>query len=305
MPPGRPPARTILIELVTNGAEREIMTDDRQRTMAETFLEMHHGGMILLLANAWNVGSAKVFEQAGFRAIGTTSAGIANSLGHRDGQRMSLEDNLRVVCNIAGRVSVPVNADIEAGYASDPQGAAEAARRALKAGAVGINLEDGTGESARPLVDTALHAAKIKAVRKMASEEQIRLVVNARIDVYLSEAGDPGSRFDATVARARAYVEAGADCVFVPDFGGLDQETVRRLVAAIDAPLNILAGAHLPPISELQKMGVRRVSLGARPARAALAFLRRMARELVDEGTYSLMTDDALSGSEINGWFAP
>lgn len=280
------------------------MIGEAQRQKAEAFLAMHRSGPILRLANAWDAASAKVFETVGFRAIGTTSAGIANSLGHPDGQRMSIDENAAVVRRIAANVAVPVSADIEAGYASDPEGAARAAAIVIEAGGVGINLEDGIAEPARPLVDAGLHAAKIRAARERADALGIHLVINARADVYLTRGGDPASRFDAAVSRGRAYLAAGADCIFVPDVGDLDQQTIGRLVSALGAPINVLAGPHTPPIGVLEQLGVRRVSVGARPMRATLGLIRKMARELLDDGTYRLMTTDAVSPSEANGWFS-
>ena len=137
----------------------------------------------------------------------------------------------------------------------------------------------------------------------MAVSEEIHLVVNARTDVYLVPDGEPTERLHRAVERGNAYRQAGADCVFVPDVGDLDKESVAYLVNEIAAPLNIIAGDHAEPLAELEKIGISRVSLGPRPMRAALAFLRKIARELMDQGTYTLMTADALSYSEVNLWF--
>lgn len=279
------------------------MTRDEQRRKAEAFLALHDKPAIFVLANAWDVSSAKIFEIEGFKAIGTTSAGIAATLGYPDGQRMSLGETTDVVRRIVEHVDLPVSADIEAGYADSIEGIVESVRRILNVGAVGINLEDGTGDPSQPLYDVSFQVDKIRAIREMTVSENIHLVVNARTDVYLVSGGDPERRYQHAVERGNAYREAGADCVFVPDVGDLDKETIARLVKEIDAPVNIIAGAHTPPLAELGEIGVSRVSLGPRPMRAVLAFIRKIAQELQNSGTYTLMTADALSYAEVNSWF--
>jgi len=276
------------------------MIDDLRRKAIE-FRALHRPPPILLLPNAWDVVSARLFEIEGFRAIGTTSAGIATTLGYPDGQRMSLAENLSVVRRIAGAVRVPVSADIEAGYAGSPEGVAESVRAALAAGAVGINLEDGTGDPADPLFDAELMVERIRAVREAVESEGIPLFLNARVDTYLVLKGGAEGTFRETVARARAYVEAGADGIFVPSMpGGLDRAAIAALAKEIPAPLNLIAGPDMPPVGELERLGVARLSFGPRPMRAALAFVRTMAKEWAEKGTYSLMTADSLSYEEVN-----
>ncbi len=279
------------------------MTRQEQRGKAERFLAMHSGPELLVLANAWDVCSARLFELEGFRAIGTTSAGIAATLGYPDGQHMSLAETADVVNRITKRVRVPVSADIEAGYSEAVDGVAAAAKTVLDVGAVGVNLEDSTGNATKPLCDLSQQVEKIAAVREMAESAGIHLVINARTDVFLFPVGDPGSRLARTIERGSAYRQAGADCVFVPDMGDLDVETMRHLVKEIEAPLNIIAGATTPPLSELEGMGVARVSFGPRPMRVALALVRKIARELRDSGTYTALSGESLSYAEVNGMF--
>ena len=278
--------------------------NERRKGLAEAFLALHTRTGVFILANAWDVASAKVFEQAGFEAVGTTSAGISASLGYSDGEYMSLDENASVVRRIVRHVALPVSADMVAGYSDSPEGTAEAARAMIRAGAVGINIEDGTDDDAQPLLDISLMAEKIAAIRDAANKEGIHLVINARTDVYIVPDDSPETRLSRTVERAAAYRQAGADSIFVPDVGDLDGDTIGRLVQEIDAPLNVIAGAHTPTISELSRLGVSRVSLGPRPMRALLAFLQKMSRELLDEGTYRFMTDEALTYSEANAWFS-
>ena len=279
------------------------MNKDQQKQMAADFLALHHAPTILLLPNAWDVASAKVFELEGFKAIATTSAGIAATLGYPDVQRMSLTENLEVVQRMINHTTLPVSVDIEAGYATSIAGVVKAAQAVLGAGAVGLNLEDGTGDPTTPLFEKALQQEKIKAIREMSMAKGIHLVINARTDVVMINGDSPQSLREA-ISRGNAYKEAGADCIFVPDIGNLDKKSIAMLVKEIDAPVNILAGATTPPIAELQEIGVARVSVGPRPMRAVLSLLRKIAKELMTAGTYKLMSESSISYSEVNQWFS-
>jgi 2-methylisocitrate lyase-like PEP mutase family enzyme len=257
----------------------------------EVFRAMHRGKQVLLLPNAWDVASARVIQQAGFGAIATTSAGIAFSLGYPDGQRISRQEMLAAVRRIASAVQVPVTADVEAGYGVRPEDAACTAQDVLAAGAVGMNLEDATGDPQHPLMDLALQVERVKAVRALP------IVLNARTDVYLLEIGEPERRYDEALRRLSAFRDAGADCVFVP--GLRDPETIGRMVKDLRCPVNILAGPGFPPVPELQKLGVARVSLGSGPMRATLGLLRRLAEELKKAGTYATL-EGAIPYPELN-----
>lgn len=280
------------------------MTMDEQQRKAETFLALHTAPQLLVLANAWDVCSARLFEIEGFKAIGTTSAGVSATLGYPDGQRMSLDEAVDVVRRIVAHVRVPVSADIEAGYSDSVEGVVRSAQKVLEAGAVGVNLEDGTGHPAQPLYDVAAQTEKLAAIRQMADSAGIHLVINARTDVYLLPSHKPAARLRDAVKRANAYKQAGADCIFVPDMGDLNQETMVRLIKEIEAPVNVIAGATMPPLGELEAIGIARVSFGPRPMRAALALVRKIARELLDRGTYTTMTTETLSYTDINHMFA-
>jgi 2-methylisocitrate lyase-like PEP mutase family enzyme len=275
---------------------------DRQKQKADEFLALHHSPTILILANAWDVASAKIFELEGFKAIGTTSAGISSTLGYADVQHMSLAENMQVVQRIVNNTTLPVSADIEAGYASSIEGVVKAAQAVLDIGAVGLNLEDSTGDPTAPFFDKALQQDKIRAIREMSIAKGIHLVINARTDVIMFQDDSPQTLRDA-IDRGNAYREAGADCIFVPDVGNLDKKTIPILVKEIDAPINIIAGETTPPIPELQDMGVARVSVGPRPMRAVLSLLRKIAKELMTTGTYKLMSESFISYSEVNQWF--
>jgi 2-methylisocitrate lyase-like PEP mutase family enzyme len=277
------------------------VTRPGQRERAARFLELHRGPRILLLPNAWDAASARLFEEEGFPAIGTTSAGVAYSLGFPDGQQAPFPEMVAAIERIARAVQVSVTADIESGFGESAEEVGENVRAVLEAGAVGVNLEDGR-EGEDSLIPISLHSEKIRSAREAALAAGFALVVNARTDVFLDAIGDPTTRFDEAVARANAYRHAGADCLFVP--GVTEAATIERLVRAIDGPLNVLAAAATPPISELERLGVARVSLGSGPMRATLALLRRIARELMDSGTYATLTEGTIPYAETNRLFA-
>jgi 2-methylisocitrate lyase-like PEP mutase family enzyme len=269
-----------------------------QAEKAEQFRKLHHGPRILVLPNAWDVASARILEELGYPAIATTSAGIAFSLGYPDGQRVSREQMLEVVARIARAVRIPVTADMEAGYGTTVQDMSGTAKALIAAGAIGMNLEDVTGEDESSQVNVALQVQKIQAIRETASSLGVPLVLNARTDVYLMPIGPAETRFDRTVERLRAYRQAGADCFFAP--GVQDRETIAKLVRAIDAPLNILLVPGCPPLRELEKLGVARASTGSSAMRATLGLLRRIGKELMEAGTYSCLQDGAVPFAEVN-----
>jgi 2-methylisocitrate lyase-like PEP mutase family enzyme len=256
-----------------------------QAEKAELFRALHRGPEILVLPNAWDCASARIVEEAGFPAIATTSAGVANALGYSDGEHIPAAKMLAAVARIAGCVRVPVTADLEAGY----QDIAATTAGLVASGAIGLNLEDAGG-------DPAQHAARIASVRRVGRELGVNLVINARTDLYLDRIGcDPALRFDRSCERLRTYIDAGADCVFVP--GVTDEATIRRFVETLRFPLNVLAVAGTPPIRRLQELGVARVSVGSGLARAALGLTRRIAQELKTSGTYDAMLRGAIPHS--------
>jgi len=261
------------------------MSMDEQKSRVMAFRAMHRGPRILVLPNAWDVASARVFEEAGYGAIATTSAGVAFSLGYPDGQRISREEMLARVGRIARAVKVPVTADVEAGYGPKPEDAAQTAREVIEAGAVGMNLEDATGDSSQPIFDLSLQLERNRAVREAALKTGVLLVLNARTDVHLARVGAPETRYDKAVQRLVAYRDAGADCVFLP--GLIDAETIGRVVKDLQCPVNILTGPGAPSIPELERLGVARVTVGSAAMRATLGLVKRIAEELKSSGTYA------------------
>ncbi|MET8590402.1 isocitrate lyase/phosphoenolpyruvate mutase family protein [Streptomyces sp. NPDC005078] len=244
--------------------------------MAQMFRSLHVPGTPLVLPNAWDGASARVVADAGAAAIATTSAGVAWSLGHGDGDHMTRDQALGAITGITATVDVPVTADIERGYATDSDGVAETVRGVLAAGAVGINLED-------TLRSVAEQAERIAAARRAADETGIPLFINARIDTHRLPPGDRKAWLDETLTRARAYATAGADGIFV--LGTPDAETVRTLVSCQPLPVNVLAGPGTLPVSELAEAGAARISAGSSITEAAYGLVRRAARELLEQGT--------------------
>jgi 2-methylisocitrate lyase-like PEP mutase family enzyme len=270
-----------------------------QKHKAEAFRKMHDRSRIPVLPNAWDVASAKVFEAAGFRAVATTSSGVANSLGYPDGEAVSRDEMLDVIRRIARGLKVPLSADIEGGYASGLDALNANIGAVIEAGAVGINLEDGMHDGSHQLFPLETAVARIRAARAAGDSAGVPIVINARTDVFLHAIGEKSARFDHTVSRANAYLAAGADCVFVP--GPTNAEIIGKLTSAIHGPINVMVLPGLPSAPELEKLGVARISTGGGPARATLTELRRVAEELYKSGTYSkLVAPDLISHMEMN-----
>src|SRR5437588_3458879 len=274
-----------------------------QAEKAERFRKMHHGPRILALPHTWDVGSARILEDAGYPAIATSSAGIAFSLGYPDGQRVSRDQMLEVVARIAHAVSIPVTADMESGYGTTVKDMVETAKAVIAAGAIGMNLEDVTGDDEGSHVNMTLQVEKISAIRDAAASLGVPLVLNARTDIYLMPIGEAPTRFDRTVGRLRAYRQAGADCVFAP--GVTSRDTIVELVKAIGAPLNILISSNCPSLRELEKIGVARASAGSAVIRATLGLVRRIGKELMERGTYDFLFDGAVPFAGLNRMLGP
>jgi 2-methylisocitrate lyase-like PEP mutase family enzyme len=274
------------------------MNVQAQALKAEQLRKLHRGPRMLVLPNAWDVISARIIEELGFPAIATTSAGIAATLGYPDGQKISREEMLGAVARIAKAVHVPVTADVEAGYGVTIDDMAQTVKAVVAAGAVGMNLEDVTASDEDSQVDPALQVEKIRAIRRATESLGVPLVLNARTDIYLIPIGPVETRFDRTVERLRVYREAGADCLFAP--GLKDPDTIAKLVRAVNGPLNILLMPGMPTLRELENMGVARASAGSGVMRATLGLTRRIAKEMLEAGTYASMLEGAVPFAEVN-----
>ncbi len=229
----------------------------------------------LVLPNAWDVASARAVERAGARAIATTSSGAAATLGYPDGEAIPADEMLWLVSRIAESVGVPLTADLEGGYGLP---ADELVDQLLAAGAVGLNLED-TDWPTGGLLPAELQGERIAAVRRAAEDAGVPIVINARVDTYLRGAGAPEDLLDEALARARAYLAAGADCVYPITLD--DAAAIGRFVRDVDGPVNILLRPGSPSLAQLLDMGVRRVSVGGGLWRHAMRTAEEVARSLL------------------------
>lgn len=255
-----------------------------------------HAGSGFVLPNAWDAGSARILEQVGFPAIATTSAGIAWSCGVPDGGAIDRDTMLDQVGRIVAAVGVPVSADLEAGYGETADEVARTVALAGELGVAGANLEDAVPGGLFGIDEATERIAAARAAAPSGT-----FVLNARTDTYF--AGTSEAPFDETVERATRYVEAGADCIFVP--GVVEADTIRRLAEAIPAPLNVVAGlANTIDAPTLFSLGVTRVSLGGSLARASLSMLERAGRELLDTGTLGFL-DGAIGYADLQRRFEP
>ncbi|MEO7717184.1 MAG: isocitrate lyase/phosphoenolpyruvate mutase family protein [Capsulimonas sp.] len=273
-----------------------------QREKAALLRQLHQGPKILVLPNAWDAASARLFEEAGFPVIASTSAGIAFTLGYPDGQIIPRDEMLFMLRRIVASVHIPVTADIEAGYgANSVKEVLTTVRGVLTAGAVGINLED-MADGGVSLVDVDFQSEKIEAVRSIGEATGVPLVINARTDAFALTNIPDEQKLKIAVERGNRYLAAGADCVFVPFVKDIPMISV--LAREIHGPLNILALPGSPPASDLQALGVARVSVGAGPCRAAMALTRAVAMDLLELGTYTRFTQNALSYADANLLFS-
>jgi 2-methylisocitrate lyase-like PEP mutase family enzyme len=278
------------------------MTKDQQKHLAEAFRHAHRGPPLLLLPNAWDAMSARLFEAAGFGAIATTSGGVAWALGFADGEHAPWSEVVEATARIVRAVRVPVTADIEAGYGETPDQVAKSIADILQAGVVGCNLEDGTARFDQPIrpIDDAV--ARIRAAREAANVAGVPLVINARVDLYLKNVGDPEARFEETVQRSKAYLAAGADCTY--PFALADMDTIARLVKAVGAPINIVARAGTPPAAEFERIGVARISIAAGASLAVMSLIQNIGQELRATGRFDTL-EHSINRADVQKLFAP
>lgn len=269
------------------------MVSSIQKEKAETFLKFHHDKEILVLLNSWDAGSSKLVEACGYKAIATTSMGIAASLGYPDGQIIQLSEMIQVITGIVNAVQVPVSVDIEAGYGKNLDEIVESVKKIIATGIVGINIEDSIDLSP-VLVDEMEFCERISAIRALSDSLGFHLVINARTDSFYTSSGSTQEKLSESIRRGNKYREAGADCIFVQPVW--EKEIISTLVKEINAPINILSnpsiGEGLPPSArELQDLGVARLSLGSSLMKATLALIKKVADELSEKGTYTMLSD--------------
>lgn len=273
-----------------------------QKSKGTAFKDLHGADGIFVMPNAWNAGSARMLEAAGFPAVGTTSAGIAFCLGLPDYEgALTREAALEETRRIAGAVRLPVSVDAENGYGHTPEEVAETIHQVADTGAIGASIEDySAGIGAGGLYDRVLSVERIEAAVAAAASLPFPFTLTARAECYLSGHPNP---FEEAAARAVSYRNAGADCLYVP--GIADAETIGRLVEEVDAPVNVVMGLAGNPLSvtELEDLGVKRVSIGGSLARATFGIIRRAAEEIRDRGTFNF-SDDQMPDAELCRLFA-
>jgi 2-methylisocitrate lyase-like PEP mutase family enzyme len=273
----------------------ETVMENRGASASATFRDLHAPGRFLILPNAWDAASAALMAACGADAVGTTSAGLSWSRGYPDGNTLPIRIVHAAVSEIVRALPVPLTVDLEAGYTSEPGAVGELAAAVAGAGAVGINLEDGTNPP-------ELLCAKIGAVKRAASLAGVDLFVNARTDVYLFRLVPADEALAATLERARLYREAGCDGLFVPGLAAPHE--IRAIASGIGGlPLNVMAVPGLAAAGELRSLGARRLSAGAGLAAAALGRARRLTRDFLRDGRYEPLGEEAVGFAEMNALF--
>jgi 2-methylisocitrate lyase-like PEP mutase family enzyme len=260
-----------------------------------TFRQLHESGCFVM-PNPWDVGSARLLAQLGFKALATTSAGVAWALGQRD-NHISLDEALVALRAIAGSVDLPVNADFEGGFAVDPQGVAVNVSRAVETGVAGLSIEDSTGDPTQPLFDFDLAVARIRAAREAIDASGTGVLLTGRSEGFIVGRPDLAE----TIRRLTAYADAGAECLYAP--GIRTKAEIEAVVAAVaPRPVNVLVGTDFTTVTDLAAAGVRRISVGGALARVALSSFLEAAREIGGAGTFTAL-GRAASFAEVNNAF--
>ncbi|MEM0272203.1 MAG: isocitrate lyase/phosphoenolpyruvate mutase family protein [Thermoprotei archaeon] len=268
-----------------------------QSEKAEYFRSLHHGSSVLVLPNAWDVPTARLFEGMGFRAVATTSAGMMVSLGYEDGERIPFTEFLSAVSRIARVLTVPLTVDVVAGFGSSVHQVASSVKQVVGVGAVGINIEDFEHET-KKLFRLEDQVEKIKAIRKLGEELGVNLVVNARTDALRYAEGGEEERFREAVRRGQYYRDAGADCVY--PMGLTNLELIKEYVGQLSHPVNIMVTKDTPNVKQLENAGVKRLSFGPSGIYGALGFLKKASHQVLEEGTYTTLLQDAINYDELN-----
>lgn len=276
-----------------------------QQSLAERFQSMHEEKKLLILPNAWDAGSARMFEAMGFDAVATTSGGMAWSLGYADGEQVPLDELVAAISRMVRVTSIPLTVDFEAGYGESPADVAVSVGAVLDAGVVGINLEDGIEH--RVLRDASDAASRIAAAREVADKAGVPLVINARVDTFMvhgesaaREAGSMNDLVKETIRRAQLYLAAGANCIYPIALS--DPHIIETLCREIEAPVNIGARAGMVNMTELSRLGVSRVSLATRLATVAYSAAKEAAQRVKSTGGFDSL-DAAFSYADLQKLF--
>jgi 2-methylisocitrate lyase-like PEP mutase family enzyme len=258
------------------------------------FKKLHDGSQLRHLPNAWDAGSARLFESLGAAAIATTSAGVAWAQGYADNDHLPVDAAIAVAANIARVIKVPLSVDFENGYAADPQQVARNVLRLIQVGVAGINLEDGNDAP-------ALLADKIRAIKALAAQSDHDIFINTRTDVYLKGLAPEGQRVAEVLKRAKLYKEAGADGLFVPGLCLPDE--IKAVVADAGLPLNVMDWPGLPPSEELQRLGVARLSAGSGIPQALWSVAGGMAKGFIHSGNAGPLIAKAMPYGDLQALF--
>jgi 2-methylisocitrate lyase-like PEP mutase family enzyme len=273
------------------------MPNHTRKQKAERFRDLHHNRELLILPNVWDPVGARLLEGLGFRAIATASAAVSWAEGVHDGEKLPFSRMVEVVDSIVKAVDVPVTADLESGYAVKPRDLGENIRRALETGIAGVNLEDTNHETGK-LYSLEDQVDRLRAVRAQADGEGIPLVINARTDVFIRSDPKPTpDKMDETIRRGRAYLEAGADCLYPIILSDLD--ALKTIHEETGAPINVYASASAPSIVQLEAAGIARLSLGPGLFKASLTTMKQVGETLLAGGPYTSFTDDVLTTPEV------
>jgi 2-methylisocitrate lyase-like PEP mutase family enzyme len=273
-----------------------------QAEKAEIFRRLHRGKKVLILPNGWDVASARLFEESGFPAIATSSAGVMVSLGYPDGERIGRKEFFSAIQRIARALSVPLSADIVHGFGRTPKEVVGTVKSVLDAGAVGINIEDSVHETKR-LVAVADQVERLEALRDLRDSHDVPFVINARTDALLHAPGSSEDKLAEAIRRGIAYRDVGVDCIY--PMGLTDAVSIAAFVRALDFRINVMVRKGLPPVAELEKLGVARISLGPTASYAAMGLLKRASTELLQRGTYDSLLDGAITYDELNRLASP
>lgn len=273
-----------------------------QAEKAQEFRELHGGRNVLVLPNGWDVPSCRIFEDAGFPAVVTSSAGMMVSLGYPDGEVIDRDQFVAAVKRIAGVLSVPLSVDVVAGFGGTASEVSATVKMIIEAGAIGINIEDFVHAS-KKMLPIEGQVEKLKTLKSLAGSVGVPFVINARTDALRFAPGDDASKEKEAISRCIAFRDAGADCVYPQ--GLVDADAIKRFVGALDFPINVMVRKGLPPVAELKRLGVARVSFGPGASYAAMGLLKRAAKEVMEKGTYQALVEGAISFDELDSLASP
>jgi 2-methylisocitrate lyase-like PEP mutase family enzyme len=268
------------------------MNLEKQIKKANYFKELHHDGMFLL-PNAWNGGSAKIFEKEGFKAVGTTSAGIAYSMGYEDGEKIDFKDVYRITKEILDVIDIPLTVDLERGYGDNNKQIADNVKKIIELGAVGINIEDGQPENNK-VDEIDEFCDKIKILSNLKKTMGIPFLINARTDIFLLGEGSIGEKVEKAIKRAKLIEDAGADCIFLP--GSIDVEGIKKLRNSINLPINLYLHPAYSDLRELESIGINRLSSGSGIVRSSLNNIINISKDFIDKNVVTMLNHDFTYG---------